>query len=165
MPRCGSGTSEGDPQTVASRAGQIPSWLLLVIDHVGRHTSGAHVYGASRYLLDTRGLILTGWPHPRQLHASAEQIPLAEAAFDLVISEYDASIRCDPCSWVPGAARVLRPGAADLPGQLCPDRPHLTGPGRPAGHRNAAAALLRHAPRKWLCEEVRKAANHPDPEA
>jgi hypothetical protein len=46
--------------------------------------------------------MLTGWPHPRQLHASAEQIPLAEAAFDLVISEYDASIRCDPCAWVPG---------------------------------------------------------------
>ncbi len=32
----------------------------LAIDDGGRHTSGAHVYGASRYVLDTRGLMLTG---------------------------------------------------------------------------------------------------------
>ena len=38
---------------------QVPSWSLLVTDP-GRHTSGAHVYGASRYVLDTRGLMLTG---------------------------------------------------------------------------------------------------------
>ena len=32
----------------------------LAIDDGERHTSGAHVYGASRYVLDTRGLMLTG---------------------------------------------------------------------------------------------------------
>jgi SAM-dependent methyltransferase len=44
------------------------------------------------------------------VHASAERIPFADATFDLVISEYGASIWCDPFAWVPEAARVLRPG-------------------------------------------------------
>jgi SAM-dependent methyltransferase len=44
------------------------------------------------------------------LLASAEQVPLADASFDLVVSEYGASIWCDPYRWVPEAARLLRPG-------------------------------------------------------
>jgi hypothetical protein len=35
---------------------------------------------------------------------------MADAAFDLVISEYGASIWCDPYRWVPQAARLLHPG-------------------------------------------------------
>jgi SAM-dependent methyltransferase len=44
------------------------------------------------------------------LHASAERPPLAPASFDLAISEYGASIWCDPYAWIPAAARLLRPG-------------------------------------------------------
>jgi SAM-dependent methyltransferase len=44
------------------------------------------------------------------VHASAEQAPFADACFDLVISEYGASIWCDPYAWIPEAARLLRPG-------------------------------------------------------
>jgi SAM-dependent methyltransferase len=44
------------------------------------------------------------------IQASAERTPLADAAFDLVISEYGASIWCDPYAWIPEAARLLRPG-------------------------------------------------------
>ena len=44
------------------------------------------------------------------LLASAEQVPFADASFDLVISEYGASIWCDPYAWIPEAARLLRPG-------------------------------------------------------
>jgi SAM-dependent methyltransferase len=44
------------------------------------------------------------------LHASAEDIPLPGDSFDLVLSEYGASLWCDPALWVPEAARVLRPG-------------------------------------------------------
>jgi SAM-dependent methyltransferase len=44
------------------------------------------------------------------IHASAEQAPFADASFDLVISEYGASIWCDPYVWIPEAARLLRPG-------------------------------------------------------
>jgi SAM-dependent methyltransferase len=43
------------------------------------------------------------------VHADAERVPLADASFDLVISEYGASIWCDPYRWVPQAARLLRP--------------------------------------------------------
>ena len=44
------------------------------------------------------------------LQASAEQVPFADASFDLAISEYGASIWCDPYRWIPEAARLLRPG-------------------------------------------------------
>jgi SAM-dependent methyltransferase len=44
------------------------------------------------------------------VQASAEQVPLAEESFDLAISEYGASIWCDPYHWIPEAARLLRPG-------------------------------------------------------
>lgn len=42
------------------------------------------------------------------VEAPAEQVPLPDAAFDLAISEYGASIWADPYSWVPEAARPLR---------------------------------------------------------
>src|SRR6266704_3811242 len=42
--------------------------------------------------------------------ADAERAPLADARFDLAISEYGASIWCDPYAWIPEAARLLRPG-------------------------------------------------------
>ena len=44
------------------------------------------------------------------IHASAETTGLPDAGFDLAISEYGASIWCDPYVWIPEAARLLRPG-------------------------------------------------------
>jgi SAM-dependent methyltransferase len=44
------------------------------------------------------------------LHGNAESVPLPDASFDLAISEYGASIWCDPYRWVPEASRLLRPG-------------------------------------------------------
>ena len=44
------------------------------------------------------------------IEASAEEVPLPDASFDLAVSEYGASIWCDPYRWVPEAARLLRPG-------------------------------------------------------
>ncbi len=43
------------------------------------------------------------------IHASAERVPLADASVDLAISEYGASIWCDPYAWIPEAVRLLRP--------------------------------------------------------
>jgi SAM-dependent methyltransferase len=37
-------------------------------------------------------------------------VPLPDASFDLAISEYGASIWCDPYRWIPEASRLLRPG-------------------------------------------------------
>jgi SAM-dependent methyltransferase len=44
------------------------------------------------------------------LEADGEAIPLRNGCVDLVVSEYGASIWCDPHRWVAEAARVLRPG-------------------------------------------------------
>jgi len=44
------------------------------------------------------------------IQANAEEVPLKAASFDLAISEYGASIWCDPYRWIPEAARLLRPG-------------------------------------------------------
>ena len=43
-------------------------------------------------------------------HASAEDVPLPDASFDLAISEYGASLWCDPDAWIAEAARLLRSG-------------------------------------------------------
>lgn len=44
------------------------------------------------------------------IHGNAESVPLPDASFDLVISEYGAAIWADPYAWIPEAARLLRPG-------------------------------------------------------
>jgi SAM-dependent methyltransferase len=44
------------------------------------------------------------------VEASAEDVPLPDASFDLAFSEYGASIWCDPGRWLPEAHRLLRPG-------------------------------------------------------
>src|SRR5207244_4060735 len=38
------------------------------------------------------------------IEASAEAVPLPGGSFDLVLSEYGASIWCDPTDWIPEAA-------------------------------------------------------------
>jgi SAM-dependent methyltransferase len=43
-------------------------------------------------------------------HASAEDVPLPDGCADFAISEYGASLWCDPDLWVKEAARLLRPG-------------------------------------------------------
>jgi SAM-dependent methyltransferase len=44
------------------------------------------------------------------LEGNAEEVPLPDASFDFAISEYGASIWCDPYRWIPEASRLLRPG-------------------------------------------------------
>ena len=44
------------------------------------------------------------------IEANAEDVPLPGESFDLALSEYGASIWCDPYKWIPEAARLLRPG-------------------------------------------------------
>jgi SAM-dependent methyltransferase len=84
--------------------GYVSSWLAR---------RGAHVVGIdnSREQLSTarrfQGEFAIDFP---LIHADAEKVPLASESFDLAISEYGASIWCDPYRWIPEAARVLRPG-------------------------------------------------------
>lgn len=44
------------------------------------------------------------------IEGNAENVPLPDVGFDLVVSEYGASVWCDPERWVAEAARLLRPG-------------------------------------------------------
>jgi SAM-dependent methyltransferase len=46
----------------------------------------------------------------RLVEAFGESVPLPDASFDLVHSEYGASLWADPYRWIPEAARLLRPG-------------------------------------------------------
>ena len=43
------------------------------------------------------------------IEAVGEDVPLPDESFDLVHSEYGASIWADPYKWIPEAARLLRP--------------------------------------------------------
>ena len=44
------------------------------------------------------------------VEATAEHVPLRSESFDLAVSEYGASIWCDPRLWIAEAHRLLRPG-------------------------------------------------------
>jgi SAM-dependent methyltransferase len=74
---------------------------------------GARVTGIdnSTAQLDTaRRLQAEHGLHFPLIHGDAEHVPLPDNSFDLAISEYGASIWCDPYRWIPEAARLLRPG-------------------------------------------------------
>ena len=84
--------------------GYVSSWLARRgARPVGLDNSAAQLATARR-LQDRFGLRFP------LVHASAEQVPFADARFDLAISEYGAAIWCDPYAWIPEAARLLRPG-------------------------------------------------------
>lgn len=58
----------------------------------------------ARRCMDATGIVFP------LLEASAEDVPLPDASFDLALSEHGASLWCDPYRWIPEAARLLRPG-------------------------------------------------------
>ncbi|MBL7499425.1 methyltransferase domain-containing protein [Frankia sp. CNm7] len=68
------------------------------------------------------------------VEADAAAVPLPDAGFDLALSEYGASLWCEPERWVAEAARLLRPGGRlvfltnSVQAALCvPDEPGLAG--------------------------------------
>jgi len=84
--------------------GYVSAWLARRgARPVGVDVSDAQLASARRFQREF------GLAFPLLL-ASAEQVPLADERFDLVVSEYGASIWCDPHRWIPEAARLLRPG-------------------------------------------------------
>jgi SAM-dependent methyltransferase len=84
--------------------GYVSAWLARRgARPVGLDNSAAQL-ATARALQDRFGLRFP------LIHASAEQVPFAGASFDVAISEYGASIWCDPYAWIPEAARLLRPG-------------------------------------------------------
>jgi SAM-dependent methyltransferase len=70
---------------------------------VGIDNSPAQLENARRYQQEF------GLEFPLHL-GNAEETPFRDSSFDLAISEYGASIWCDPYRWIPEASRLLRPG-------------------------------------------------------
>jgi SAM-dependent methyltransferase len=115
--------------------GYVSAWLARRGARVIGLDNSAAQLATARGLQDRFGLRFP------LIHASAEQAPFADASFDLAISEYGASIWCDPYAWIPEADLVeLRPQ-----------------PGAIASH---PLATLEWA-RQWPCEEVWKARRPP----
>ena len=84
--------------------GYVSSWLMRRgAKPVGVDNSPAQLENARKFQREF------GLEFPLML-GSAEAVPLADASFDLAVSEYGASIWCDPYRWIPEAARLLRPG-------------------------------------------------------
>jgi ubiquinone/menaquinone biosynthesis C-methylase UbiE len=85
--------------------GYISAWL---------HRRGARLVGGvdptEGQLATARVLQAEIGPRFPLVQASGEQVPLRDASFDLVVSEYGAAIWADPYQWIPEAARLLRPG-------------------------------------------------------
>jgi SAM-dependent methyltransferase len=95
---------EADSIELGCGTGYVSAWLARRgARPVGLDNSAAQL-STARALQERFGLRFP------LLHANAEQVPCADASFDLAISEYGASIWCDPYAWIPEAARLLRPG-------------------------------------------------------
>ena len=82
----------------------ICAWLARRGARVTGIDNSAKQLETARRLQDEHGL------HFPLIHGNAETTGLPDAAFDLAVSEYGASIWADPYRWVPEAARILRPG-------------------------------------------------------
>lgn len=74
---------------------------------------GAHVVGldnSARQLVHARRLVHDEDVDVALVHAAAEQVPFAEASFDVVFCDYGALTFADPAVALPEVARILRPG-------------------------------------------------------
>lgn len=70
---------------------------------VGLDLTGAQL-ATARALRDQFGLPVA------LVQGNAERTPFPDESFDIAFSEYGASLWCDPYTWIPEAARILRPG-------------------------------------------------------
>ena len=80
----------------------VSSWLAR---------TGMHVVGVdfSRYQLERAEELQRELGIEFALvHANAEQVPFERGGFDVAVSDYGASVWCDPVRWLPEARRLLR---------------------------------------------------------
>jgi SAM-dependent methyltransferase len=84
--------------------GYVSSWIVRRGAHaIGLDPTWAQLHTARS--LQTEFSV--GFP---LVAAAAEASPFKDQSFDVIISEYGASIWSDPYLWIPEAARLLRPG-------------------------------------------------------
>lgn len=98
------GLAGADAIELGCGTGYVSAWLARRgARPVGIDNSEAQLAAARRF----QGQFGIEFP---LIHGNAEDVPLPDASFDVAISEYGASIWCDPYRWIPEAARLLRPG-------------------------------------------------------
>ncbi len=109
--------------------GYIGAWVLRAGGRPVGVDNSAEQLATARSLQDEYDL------HYPLIHGTAEQVPLPDASFDVALSEYGASSWCDPCAWIPEAARLLRPGGRliFLRNSTLLEMCIGTDPGQPAG--------------------------------
>jgi SAM-dependent methyltransferase len=84
--------------------GYVSSWLA----RAGARPVGIDI--SEKQLATARAMqVELGIDFPLVL-GNAERVPYEDDSFDLAISEYGASLWCDPYQWIPEAARLLSPG-------------------------------------------------------
>ncbi|MHB1949678.1 MAG: class I SAM-dependent methyltransferase [Gammaproteobacteria bacterium] len=82
----------------------VSAWLARLGAHVTGIDNSAAQLNTARQLQEEFDLRFP------LIHGDARHVPLLNESFDLAISEYGASIWCDPYEWIPEAARLLRVG-------------------------------------------------------
>ena len=98
------GLAAADAIELGCGTGYVSSWLARRgASPVGIDNSPAQLETAKAFQREF------GVEFPLML-GNAESVPLPDESFDFAISEYGASIWCDPRLWIPEAARLLRPG-------------------------------------------------------
>ncbi|MFI0901094.1 class I SAM-dependent methyltransferase [Streptomyces sp. NPDC020983] len=100
----GGGVAGLDAVELGCGTGYVSAWLA----RAGARPVGVDI--SREQLATARAMQLEfGLEFPLVL-ADAERLPLCDGSFDLAVSEYGASLWCDPYRWIAHAARVLRPG-------------------------------------------------------
>jgi ubiquinone/menaquinone biosynthesis C-methylase UbiE len=82
----------------------LSAWLARRGARVTGVDVSSQQLATARRLTTEHGLTIT------LVEGDAEATGLAASSFDLVVSEYGASLWCDPGRWLAEAARLLRPG-------------------------------------------------------
>ena len=83
-------------------------WSILL---AGRGARPVGLDNSERQLEHARGAMAEAGVSFPLVHASAEDVPLADESFDVVFCDHGALSWADPYRVVPEAARLLRPGA------------------------------------------------------
>ncbi|MFE0687449.1 class I SAM-dependent methyltransferase [Streptomyces sp. JH002] len=84
--------------------GYVSAWLARAGARVVGVDVSARQLETARALRDEFGLGFA------LVQADAGRVPCRDGVFDFAISEYGASLWCDPQHWIPEAARLLAPG-------------------------------------------------------
>lgn len=101
LKHCEAGMNVAD---LGSGTGFVCAWLA----RAGMHPVGIDI--SQRQLESARAFQREFGVSFRLELANAEAVPYESASFDVAISEYGASVWCDPYRWIPEAARLVRPG-------------------------------------------------------